>query len=318
MWQGGDYFQLNETVKALRKKGVEVEVNDQLIYTPAIQYRNFDVVHAWNFSMAWTPFHLGLAFTYHKPTVCSMIYHDKDEFVSWENQRLMADKLDKAIFLNEGEVQRFKNKLKIDDSKVAIIGNGITKDWFKPKTHNLGYVLTTGRIEAHKGQLEVAQACKEIGAKYIMVGQAHDKEYLEKCLEAGAIHHDGMPQGDLKKVYADCGCLVLNSKAEVQPLVVMEAGAMAKNIVLAKGCLWKAPNVYWVDCGDVEQLKTAIQLALIAPPNEELRDYLKTQNWEMVADRLIEIYKQVIDKKKNEPYFEWQVDPLLNENAKKN
>ena len=310
MWQGGDYFQLEETAKALRSLGHEVEISEQAIYTPAIKYRNFDLIHAWNFSMPWTPYQLGLAFMYHKPTVCSMIYHDREDFVKFTDQQDMANRIDEAIFLNKGEVKRFKDKLEIDDKKISIIPNGIDQFWFKKvKTiDSRPYVLTVGRVEPHKGQLAVAKACKELGIKYLMVGENIDTGYLKECEDAGAIWEDKKTKEELIKIYANCACFVLNSKAEVQPLTIMEAGAQAKNIVRTKGCLWDVLNAFTVDCDDIEQLKEAISLAMVAEPNKELRDWLKEYTWEKIAKQLEKIYKRAVKKHKNEAAFSWGIN----------
>ena len=309
LWQGGDYVQLEATAEALRKKGVEVEISDQMIYVPALKYRNFDLIHTWNFSMPWTPYQMGLAFMYKKPNVCSMIYHNRSDFVSWRDQQDMAERMDEAVFINEGEVQRFRDKLFIPDSKVSIIPNGIDEFWFskvKVKKDLRPFVLSVGRIETHKGQLGVAKACKELGIKYLMVGDAKDNLYLKLCEEAGAIHEGNKDRAELIKLYAASGCLVLNSKAEIQPLTIMEAGAQAKNIVVAKGCLWKVPNANWVDCDNISQLKEAILKALSDKPNTELRDWLKQYTWDKVADEYLKIYQKALDKHKGQPAFVWQ------------
>jgi glycosyltransferase involved in cell wall biosynthesis len=307
--EGGDYVQMEATAKALRSKGIEVEINDQPIYTPAIKYRSFDLIHTWNFSMPWTPYQLGLAFMYRKPTVCSMIYHNRDDFVKWEYQQDMANHLDEAVFLNNGEVERLKDKVKIDEAKINVVPNGIDEFWFKKlkKQDVRPYVLTVGRVESHKGQLGVAKACRELGIRYLMVGEAKDELYLNLCLEEGAIHEPSKTREELIKIYDACSCFVLNSKAEIQPLTIMEVGARAKNIVVSTGCLWKVPNAYWVECDDIKQIKDAIKQAIVEKPNTELRDWLKTQTWDNVADQLIEVYNKAILKHKDQPAFTWKV-----------
>jgi glycosyltransferase involved in cell wall biosynthesis len=141
-----------------------------------------------------------------------------------------------------------------------------------------------------------------------MVGEAKDPLYLEMCLEEGATHIEPQDRVNLRRLYANCACFVLNSKAEIQPLTIMEAGAQAKSIVVANGCLWKAPNALWVECDNKNQIKAAINKAIVAKPNTELRDWLKDYTWDKVADRLIEIYQRALDKHKNEPAFIWKTD----------
>ena len=297
VWQGGDYVQMEETAKALRAKGIDVEIDDQFIYVPAIKYRHFDIIHTFNFSMPWTPLQMGLAFSYKKPTVCSMIYHDREDFVPFKDQQHMADTMTKAVFINHGEVERFKKKVNIDDSKVEIVPNGIDEFWFKKckKVEQRPYVLTVGRIEPHKGQLAVAKACKNLGIKYIMAGMIVDSAYAELCEAAGAIYQSPLSQKPLRQLYANSSCVVLNSKAEIQPLTIMEAGAQAKNVVVSNQCLWKdIPGALWVECNDIVGIKNAIEKAITLPPNKTLQEHLKNYTWSHVADKLIKIYESTL------------------------
>lgn len=316
IFQAGDYYQLEQTAKALRSKGIEVEINDQPIYTPAIQYRNFDIVHTFNFSMPWTPYQVGLATMYRKPVVCSVLYHDKDNYVSWDVQRELEKQINALIFLNEGEKQRFKAKLELTEEKSHIIENGVNEMWFKKvrvKKDQRPYVLTVGRVEDLKGQLAVAKACKKIGIKYVMAGQELDKNYLKACEDEGAVHVGIVEGDDLLELYAGCTCFVLNSKSDIQPLSIMEAGAQAKPVITTKSCLYQPVGVSVVDVDNVAQLVREIKKTIGMKPNTELRDYLKTKTWEAVADQLIGIYTDLINN--SEPAFVWNTLKEKNENS---
>lgn len=298
-WVGGDYIQLEKTVKAM--KDVDTEINEQVIYLPAQDYLKFDLVHLWNFSMAWTKVQMGIARMHKKPIVCSMIYHESDMFVPYEIQQVMLDSTDACIFLTPSEVDRVKRHLKLDDSKVHIIPNGVDKFWFKkanPKDG--GYILTVGRIEPHKGQLAVAKACKQLKLRYVMVGEDVDKEYLAECQKYGA-EWVGKKEGkELLDLYAGCRLFVLASRAEVMPLVVMEAGCQAKNIVVGDHCEWKdIPNAEWCKYDDVKSIKNAITVSLLKPENIELRDKLKKMTWEKVAKQIKKLYEQVLNNNAN-------------------
>ena len=72
LWQGGDYVQMEETARALRKLGYEIDISDEYVVKPDVIER-YDLVHLWNFSMEWTKFQLWVARKHKKPVVCSMI-----------------------------------------------------------------------------------------------------------------------------------------------------------------------------------------------------------------------------------------------------
>lgn len=294
-WIGGDYIQLEKTAEAINKLGNEVEINEQPIYLPAKGYAKFDIVHLFNFSMKWTKVQMGVAKMWNKPIVCSMIYHESDMFIPYEVQQIMLDTADACIFLTPSEIKRVKRHLKIDEKKIHIIPNGVDKFWLKKVKRTKDYVLTVGRIEPHKGQLEVAKACKQLGLKYIIAGEDTDKDYLSKCLEAGAEWVGKKEKEELLKLYAGCSVFVLASRAEVMPLVVMEAGCQAKNIVVAEHCEWKdIPNAEWCRYGSVGSIKKAINRSLAKEDNNELREKLKGMTWDKVAKQIKKVYESVI------------------------
>lgn len=297
LWIGGDMIQLEKTMEALAKKGIEVEFNDQGIYTPALRYRSFDIIHLFNFSMQWTRSQLYIARMHKKPVVCSMIYHESDQFVPYKHQQIMIDHIDSAIFLAPTELERVKRHLKIKDEIVSYIPNGIDKMFFKKVQRSVDiprFALTVGRIEPHKGQLHVAQACKELGITYICIGERSDQDYARLCEKAGAFIEKPKTPEQLIKFYAQCAVYVLASRAEVMPLTVMEAGAQGKNIVLTDHCEYDFPNTVSCEYGNKESIKKSIQEALKKPYNQVLEDQLREMTWDKVADQLINIYKKLV------------------------
>lgn len=292
-WVGGDYIQMEKTAEALRAKGIDVVITDQDIFLPVGMYQNFDIIHCWNFSMAWTRPQMGLAILHKKPIVCSMIYHQTDKFVTYPEQRFMASYLDKGIFLNEGEVKRFSKKVKLPQEKIEIIGNGIDADWFKSPSRG-SYALTVGRIGSFKGQLEVAKACKYLKIPFHIVGEPEDEEYFNKCLKEGAIYKGIMNKEELKEEYAGASVVVVASKNELMSLVAMEAIAMGKRLVMTSGSEWKPEGIQYCKWGNVTSIKHAIEKSLSEPVNLKLKNELRKQTWENVADRLIKIYEETL------------------------
>ena len=52
-WIGGDYIQLEKTAEALAKLGVDVDISETPLISPAIKMKEYDIIHVWNFSMSW-------------------------------------------------------------------------------------------------------------------------------------------------------------------------------------------------------------------------------------------------------------------------
>lgn len=293
LWVGGDQIQLEKTMEALEKLGHEVEYSGESIYPSAIRYRIFDIIHTFNFSMKWTQIHIGLARMHKKKIVCSMIYHEGEQFVDYKKQQMMVDAAHALIFLSPQELERAERHLTIPKEKVHFIPNGIDPFWFKPVEvrHAERYVLTVGRIEESKGQKEVAKACKSIGIPYVCVGEVIDEDYAKMCQAFGAVLVPKSPPEELIKWYAGCSAYVLASKAEIFPLSVMEAGAQGAQILLTDKSSWKdIPNVLMVEHGNWKQIKGQLTIALLRPKNLAFKEQLKKMTWENVAKKCEEIY----------------------------
>lgn len=289
-WTGGDMVQLERTSECLKTFGVNTAFNPGEELTPK-DYAGFDIVHLFNFSMPWTAKQVMNAKAAGKPVVCSMIYHERDDFVTYKVQQIMADVMDAFIFITEEEAERAKRHLTIPEAKIHFVPNGIDGYWFAdfPKC-SIPYVLTVGRLEPSKNQLRVAKACKNLSIPYINVGAYNGSDYTKVCRDAGAVLYGNMSQSELPVFYSGCSVFVLASHREVMPLTVMEAGAQAKNIVLTNGCGWKVPNAEYVDWQDDRQIEDAIRVSLEKEPNEDFRTMLKPMTWENTALSVKRIY----------------------------
>lgn len=288
--------QLRATQDALHKLGVETEFSDQPFYTPALAVQLFDIVHTFNFSMKWNKYQTWVAKKHKRPLVCSMIYHEGEQFVPYADQQIMADNTDAMIFLTEGEIERVKRHIKIDDRKCHVIPNGVHDHWFRQvqKIRTGGpYVLTVGRVESSKGQLDVAQACNNLGVRYVMVGERTDEEYTRACESLGAEHMPPMKPDQLIRMYASCSVFALASRAEVMPLSAMEAMAQGANVVLTAACEWRTRNVVRCMPGDVESIQDAIQSVILAPKNTLAIEEMRSMSWDSVGQKLLKIYQDL-------------------------
>jgi glycosyltransferase involved in cell wall biosynthesis len=296
LWQGGDMVQLRKTQAALGRLGVETDFNDKPVHPVPLIFRMYDVIHNFNFSMSWSRYQTWVAKKHKKPLVFSMIYHEGEQFIPYSDQQIMADATDAMIFLTKGEIERAKRHLKIDDAKCHVIPNGVDPFWFKPVGGDSGlppFALTVGRIEPSKGQLEVAEACRSLGMKYVCIGQRTDEAYAQSCESAGAALFPAMESKDLIKFYGQCAVFVLASSAEVQPLSVMEAMAQGAPVVLTHRCEWETFNVVRCHPHDAKSIEAAIQVALLRGKNVAGIEEMKAMTWDAVALKLKPIYESL-------------------------
>lgn len=297
-WIGGDQIQLEKTIDAIAHK-VHVEFNDQPVFTPALLLQMFDIVHLWNFSMEWTKYQIWAASRHKRKIVISMIYHDTEAYIPYEHQQIMVDTADALIFLSEGEIARARNHLVIPNDKIHIIENGIDEFWLTTKKQDWeksGYVLTVGRIDGTKGQLETSIACKNLGLEYVCVGEVMDEKYAKSCKKFGAHIVGALPQREILPIYDNARLFVLASTNEIFPLTVMEAGARGLNSVVTDTCEWKEiPQVEWCKWGDSKSIEEAIKKSLEKEENKAFKKKLKGMTWDKVGEQVLKVYQKIYE-----------------------
>lgn len=295
VWIGGDYVQMERTAEELIKLGVDVEIIEGGLLRPAIRIREFDIVHNFNFSMEWAVYSCWMANLHKKPWVSSMIYAETDQFVPYDKQQIMIDNCSAAVFLNQGEIDRVKRQLKLKDEIAHIIPNGIDDFWFKQvrSKNNYGdYVLSVGRIENFKGQLAVAKACKQLGLKYICVGERLYEDYAKEVEAHGAIILPPMGREELIKMYKHAKVMVLASRAELMSLAVMEAMAQDCPVVLTDHSEWKPDDVSLCEFENITSIKKAIKKEYGREVNHSKE--MKKYRWEEVAKQLKSVYESIV------------------------
>ena len=295
VWIGGDYVQMERTAEELIKLGVDVEIIEGGLLRPAIRIREFDIVHNFNFSMEWAVYSCWMANLHNKPWVSSMIYAETDQFVDYNKQQVMLDNCSAAIFLNQGEIDRVKRQLKLKDEIAHIVPNGIDDFWFQQvnsKNKYGDYVLSVGRLEAFKGQLAVAKACKQLGLKYICVGERLYEDYAKEVEAHGAIILPPMGREELIKMYKHAKVMVLASRAELMSLAVMEAMAQDCPVVLTDHSEWKPDDVSLCEFENITSIKKAIKKEYGREVNHSKE--MKKYRWEEVAKQLKSVYESIV------------------------
>lgn len=299
VWTGGDYIKLEKVAEELVKLGVEVDISETPLISPAILMREYDIVHTWNFSMPWSKLAVWAGVKWGKKVVATMIYHDTEAYIPYNLQQVMMDHMNACIYETETEVDRVKRNLK--PKNTYVVPNGVDSWWFKEddtKVPFKDYVLTVGRIEPNKGQYEVAQACKELGLKYIMIGESVSDDYTTLCLAQGAIMYPAMDQGKLKRWYKNCIVYVQASANETWGMAVDEAGTQGVPIVISTGFERQdIPDVVLCKHGNKLSIIDAIQQAVSQKRNERFKLQLQKRNWKNCAEDYKKIYEQILNDK---------------------
>lgn len=154
-------------------------------------------------------------------------------------------------------------------------------------------MMSVNRIEGKKGVKEVAQACNELGYKFILVGRVSKPEYLKEVMAAGGENiqfYEGVSDEDLRELYYQASIHVCNSidAFESGTLPILEA--MACGVPVLTRMVGHVPDLYnggnmVIRVGqpeDLIDLKTQLQKLM---ENKQLRLSMRDRAWDTVKNR---------------------------------
>nr|WP_320133688.1 glycosyltransferase family 4 protein [uncultured Holophaga sp.] len=170
----------------------------------------------------------------------------------------------------------------------------------KPYT---GCILSVGRIEGRKCQLQLVRAMRGLDAQLVIIGQPapNHLKYFEQVKEEAGSNVEFLGQIDhelLPEYYkaAKTHCLV--SWMETPGLSSLEAAAMGCNIVItSKGDTqdYFRDQATYCDPNSVQSIREAIQHALSEPTQTDLRNRVRTDyTWEKAAMATLAAYDHVL------------------------
>jgi glycosyltransferase involved in cell wall biosynthesis len=180
--------------------------------------------------------------------------------------------------------------------RAMVIPHAINLRFFKylpeekyTKEKTVGMVV--GRIEGKKGVQEVAEVCKELGYKMILIGMVSEPEYMRNIMKTGVVEFREMiPEDQLYKAYTDMAVLVCNSEDNYEsgPMPVLEA--MATGIPVLTRDVGLVPDIFNGKNmsvrkgakGDKEELKTELKNLM---ESDILRKRYREAAWESVKNR---------------------------------
>lgn len=174
---------------------------------------------------------------------------------------------------------------------------------FKPDwAPNDKVIMVANRIESKKGIKEVAQACKNIGAKFILVGAVSDPEYFHEVISIGGVEfYQQVSNEGLRKLYWESTVHVCNSvdNFESGTLPILEAMLCGVPVLTRKvghvPDLYNQENMVLFDGSLEEKLKEMLG-------DEEKLRTLRDKAWQTTKSRSNErrayifqkLYRQVL------------------------
>ncbi len=161
------------------------------------------------------------------------------------------------------------------------------------------------RMERSKGITQVAQACKELGYKFLLVGRPSKPEYMENVLFIGEENlelHQEVDEAELKELYRDTAIHVCNSEDNFESGTLPILEAMASGVPVLTRNIGLVPDIYdgenmVVRAGkkdDVEDLKMEIKNLM---EDRERRLKIREAGWNTVKGlnswRMAKMYAQL-------------------------
>ncbi|HPS19551.1 MAG TPA: glycosyltransferase [Candidatus Omnitrophota bacterium] len=214
--------------------------------------------------------------------------------------------------INEGkQIARLFN---VPISKMFVVPNGVdskfayaTADMFERQYGMKDFVLSVGRIEPRKNQLNLIKAVKGLDKELAIIGAPVSgyEWYYESCLKEasgnvkflGAMSHES---DMLTSAYAACDIFVLQGWFETPGLAAMEAALAGAKVIATLGGSTKeyfSNKVFYLDPSSPSDIRRKIGLAVSTNKSPELRNYMMNNyTWEKVVDKMIEGYRKVMGK----------------------
>jgi hypothetical protein len=322
---GGGEVQLAKTKEALERQGVEV-----ILFNPWSRSQDFDVLHVFGSTYELSSFvqvAKGLGF----PVVVSVIAFSAKPHWQWRLWKRIDHLLpvpttyrlrqwiythaDRLVVASQAEAEQLRRGFQIDSAKFRWVPHGIERNRFEQVDPELfirdyklkDFILQVSRINRYKGQSRLIRALEGTGIPLVFLGPldpsdpkgvAEFRELVEKNEQVyylGTLNHDDPL---LASAYMAARVHVLPSVVESLGLVTLEAAAVGTAVVSGKyPTLYEylGERIIYHDPSSVSSIREAVLKAYEEGPPPGLRRYvLENFSWERTAERLVEIYKELV------------------------
>lgn len=230
------------------------------------------------------------------------------------SRRKMMMLADAVIPNSRVEARQIARLFRVPKDSMHVIPNCVDsgfefydKDMFISKYGIRDFILSVGRIEPRKNQLNLIRAVKGLKNKLVIIGNpvSDYTEYYDRCREEGSdnvifierIDHDNPL---LKSAYGTSACFVSQGWFETPGLAALEAGLAGARIATTdKGCTkeYFKDLVDYFSPSDIKSIRTAIKNTLYRDRNGLLKEHIKKEFlWDMAARKNIEVYNKILHK----------------------
>ncbi len=214
------------------------------------------------------------------------------------NSQAEAEQVTRLFWIN-------KNKMQIVNLAADERFTDSDESEFIKKYKIKNFILSVGRIEPRKNQLNLIRALKSSGRRLVFIGGVvpHYEEYYQQCkreadkdtLFINRIEHDDVL---LSSAYAACDVFVLQSWFETPGLVALEAALAGARLAITRGGSTREyfkNYVEYLNPASLKSIKMAVDRALQRRETSELKQHiLKNFLWSHAADENIKVYNKLL------------------------
>lgn len=220
---------------------------------------------------------------------------------------------DKILPNTTAEESLILNGFGIPGSKSIVVPNGVesrfaeaSAELFTDRYGVNDFVLFVGQAGApRKNVIKLLEAAPKIDSQIVIIGTLYDDDYGNRCKalanEAGNITFIDTLEHDsklLESAYAACHTFVLPSLYETPGIAAMEAALAGANVAITnKGGTQEyfGDLAEYLSPNDINSIVSAIISTLEEEKTPELKaDILKRFTWNVVAEKTLEVYKEVL------------------------
>lgn len=221
----------------------------------------------------------------------------------WESKILSASTT--GVALSDYMENHIKNLT--DECEVVRLSNGVNTDFFRPKEtqefrekHGINgekVIGFTGRLSSEKRVDELVRFAENFNGEVIIGGDGPCREKCEELVEKGNVRFLGfLDREELPAFYSCIDCFVFPSRAENDPLTVLEANACGTPVIGAdaaglKDSISEGVNGYLYRPGDLEDLDEKLQKAYrsLGEISESSLEYARKKSISSTVDDLLEL-----------------------------
>lgn len=230
---------------------------------------------------------------------------------TYKMEKSQLDAADWIVVESKRERDFVHKHYRVDSNKIVIIPNGFElqqsyngKEIFEIIGNKGDYILTVGRIDPNKNQLNLIKAVKKTNIPLVIIGgpDSNSKGYYQQCLEeaksASNIFMLGWIDNEsniIKSAYANCKLFVLPSHYETFGMTILEAVAYGSNIAVSETLpildFEAFESVDRFNPKSVDSIEKCIQNAIHKKADNTLRDKLLDDfSWDQVVQKYIDCY----------------------------